>query len=128
MKNFYEILGVPTSATPEEIKKAYRTLALKHHPDRNPGDMKAEEKFKELAGAYEIFSDPEKRREYDDAMTGRAPSGTESRQPFGPGGRAPFESDVESMSMERSCAASAASSGVSSGADPPLARRGPPRA
>ena len=88
MKNYYQVLGVSSSATPEEIKKAYRTLALKHHPDRNPGDKKAEERFKELAGAYEILSDPEKRREYDDALAGRAPSGAGPRGPFGSGGPA----------------------------------------
>jgi molecular chaperone DnaJ len=100
MKNHYKILGVSSSATPEEIKKAYRTLALKHHPDRNPGDKKAEEKFKELAGAYEILSDPEKRREHDDAVAGRTPSGAGPRGPFGPGGRAHAESNVESMSID----------------------------
>ena len=100
MKNYYEILGVSSSATPEEIKKAFRTLALKYHPDRNSGDKKAEEKFKELAGAYEILSNAEKRREYDEAVAGRTPSGTGPRGPFGPGGPAPFESDVESMSID----------------------------
>lgn len=100
MRNYYGILGVSSSATPEEIRKAYRTLALRYHPDRNPGDKKAEEKFKELAGAYEILSDPEKRRDYDDAVAGRAPSGAGSRGPSGPGGPASFESDIESMSIE----------------------------
>jgi len=100
MKNRYEILGISSSATPEEIKKAYRTLALKYHPDRNPGDKKAEEKFKELAAAYEILSDPEKRREYDEAVAGRVPFGAGPRGPFGPGGRAQAESDVESMSID----------------------------
>lgn len=100
MKNHYETLGVQNSATPEEIKKAFRVLALKFHPDRNPGDKKAEEKFKELAGAYEILSDPEKRREYDGAVAGLASAGSEPRGPFRPGGPAPFASDVESMSMD----------------------------
>jgi molecular chaperone DnaJ len=99
MKNYYEILGVPKSATPEEIKKAYRTLALKHHPDRNPGDKTSEEKFKVLAGAYEVLSDPGKRRDYDDA-TSRAPSGKGARRASGPQGTAPFEPDVESMSID----------------------------
>ena len=67
---------------------------------QEPGRPKAEEKFKELAGAYEVFSDPEKRQEYDDAMTGRAPSGTGPRGASGPGGAPPFESDVESMSID----------------------------
>ena len=64
-KDYYEILGVQKSATAEEIKKAYRKLAFKHHPDRNQGDESAEDKFKELAAAYEVLSDPEKRKRYD---------------------------------------------------------------
>jgi len=100
MKNPYQVLGVPTSATPEEIKKAYRALALKFHPDRNPGNKAAEEKFKELAAAYEVLSDPEKRREFDDVAAGRVPSGAGSRRPSGPGGRGPAGPDVEAMSMD----------------------------
>src|SRR4029077_20670756 len=64
-KDYYKILGVSKSATQDEIKKAYRKLALKYHPDRNPGDKKAEEAFKELAEAYEVLSDAEKRPRYD---------------------------------------------------------------
>ncbi|MEX0602267.1 MAG: molecular chaperone DnaJ, partial [Bacteroidota bacterium] len=62
---FYEILGVGRSASPEEIKKAYRKLALQFHPDRNPGNKEAEDKFKEAAEAYEVLGDPEKRQRYD---------------------------------------------------------------
>ncbi len=63
--DFYTVLGVDRSASSEDIKKAYRKLALKYHPDRNPNDKEAEEKFKELSTAYEVLSDPEKRRRYD---------------------------------------------------------------
>jgi len=65
VKDYYKILGVPRNATQEEIKKAYRRLALKYHPDRNKGNKEAEEKFKEINEAYAVLSDPEKRRQYD---------------------------------------------------------------
>jgi molecular chaperone DnaJ len=64
-KDFYEILGVSKSATADEIKKAYRKVAMQYHPDRNPGDKAAEEKFKEAAEAYEILSDADKKAQYD---------------------------------------------------------------
>ncbi len=64
-RDYYEILGVSRTATAEEIKTAYRKLAMKYHPDRNQGDKEAEEKFKEVAEAYEVLSDPEKRQRYD---------------------------------------------------------------
>lgn len=64
-KDFYEILGIGKSASQEEIKKAYRKLAIKYHPDKNPGDKEAEEKFKEISAAFEILKDEEKRQKYD---------------------------------------------------------------
>ncbi len=64
-KDYYKILGVDKSATQDEIKKAYRKLAMKYHPDRNSGNKSAEEKFKEITEANEVLSDPEKRKKYD---------------------------------------------------------------
>ncbi|MGB6648280.1 MAG: DnaJ domain-containing protein, partial [Bacteroidota bacterium] len=64
-RDYYEVMGVPRNANQDDIKKAYRKLALQHHPDRNPGDKQAEEKFKLAAEAYEVLSDPTKRQRYD---------------------------------------------------------------
>ena len=64
-RDYYEVLGVDKNVTPEELKKAYRKLALQYHPDRNPGDKEAEEKFKEAAEAYDVLSNPDKKARYD---------------------------------------------------------------
>ena len=64
-RDYYEVLEVSKSASADEIKKAYRRLALKYHPDRNKGNKEAEERFKEAAEAYAILSDPQKRAQYD---------------------------------------------------------------
>lgn len=65
MSDYYETLGVKRDASPEELKKAFRELSKKYHPDRNPGDKEAEDKFKEINEAYSVLSNPEKRRQYD---------------------------------------------------------------
>jgi molecular chaperone DnaJ len=64
-RDYYETLGVQRSATPDDLKKAFRKLAMQFHPDKNPGDKKAEERFKEINEAYEVLSDPQKRQGYD---------------------------------------------------------------
>ena len=64
-RDYYEVLGVSKSASEDEIKKAYRKIAIKYHPDRNPGSKEAEEKFKEAAEAYDVLHDPQKRQQYD---------------------------------------------------------------
>ena len=83
-RDYYEILGVSKSANEKEIKKAYRKLAIKYHPDKNPGDKSAEEKFKEAAEAYDILSTPEKKQRYD--QFGHAGIGGAGRSGFGGGG------------------------------------------
>jgi len=65
-QDYYAVLGVPASATQDEIKKAYRKLAAKHHPDKNPNDPKAAETFKGISEAYQTLGDAEKRKQYDE--------------------------------------------------------------
>jgi molecular chaperone DnaJ len=85
----YKVLGVSKKASDEEIKKAHRKMVRKYHPDRNPDDPTAEEKFKEVQGAYDTLSDPEKRKEYDSGGPfGQFGGGGQAGGPFGPGGAA----------------------------------------
>ena len=91
-RDYYEVLGVSKTATPDEIKKAYRKLAIKYHPDKNPDDKNAEEKFKEAAEAYEVLSNEEKRQKYDQFGHAMGPQG------FGGGGGGFYSSG--GMSME----------------------------
>lgn len=96
-RDYYEILGVPRSATQAEIKKAFRKLAREHHPDRNPGDTTAEQRFKDVNEANAVLSDPDKRKQYDllgsnweqfqrAGAGARGGAGQAGADPFGPGG------------------------------------------
>ncbi|MBI4179327.1 molecular chaperone DnaJ [bacterium] len=89
-RDYYEILGVPKTAAADEIKKAYRQLALKYHPDKNPGDHSAEEKFKEATEAFQVLSDADKRQKYDQY----------GHQAFGPGGPQVDFSNLEDVFSE----------------------------
>ena len=86
-KSYYDILGVDKNASADEIKKAYKKVAIKYHPDRNPGDKEAEEKFKEAAEAYDVLHDPDKRARYD--QFGK--QGVNGQGGFGGGGFGGFQ-------------------------------------
>src|ERR1700758_2414783 len=108
-KDYYEVLETPRTATEDEIRKAYRTLARKYHPDVNPGDKSAEDRFKEINEAYDVLSDPEKRKRYDE-LGPNWKSGADFTPPpewsgattgfadgFGAGGTADFGDFFESL-------------------------------
>jgi molecular chaperone DnaJ len=94
-RDYYEILGVGRDASSEELKKAYRQLALKYHPDRNPGDKESEEKFKEINEAYSCLCDPDKRAHYDRFGTTEGLGQNAGFNGFGPGG--PFADIFENL-------------------------------
>jgi molecular chaperone DnaJ len=93
--DYYKTLGVDKKATPEEIKKAYRKLARKYHPDRNPDDKQSEARFKEISQAHDVLGDPEKRKQYD---TGAGPFASGAGPGGGFGGFGNFDFDASSMS------------------------------
>ena len=136
-RDYYEVLGVPRDASADAIKKAYRKLARTHHPDVNPGDKKAEARFKEAQEAYDVLSDAEKRSLYDRfgkaGMEGMAASGPRGASPewttrqgpgnaeafdfrdfFGPGGM-PHDEEAGGAASSRSCWAACAAAGPAGG-------------
>jgi molecular chaperone DnaJ len=96
-KDYYQVLGVPADATEAQIKKAYRGLAKKYHPDANPNNDAATERFKEIGEAYGVLSDPEQRKKYDmmRKLGAFAPSGGFRPRPGGPGGPGPRVEDID---------------------------------
>src|SRR3982751_2697628 len=100
-KDYYTVMGVPASATQEEIKKQYRKLAAKHHPDKNQNDPKAAERFKEISEAYQVLGDAEKRKQYDNmrrlgAFGGFGANAGGPRRP----GQAPGAAGAQSFNFE----------------------------
>src|SRR5215210_2900119 len=92
-QDHYKVLGVDRKATADEIKKAYRKLARQYHPDKNPGDAKAEERFKQISQAHDVLGDPDKRKDYDRALAnpfaqaGRGRGGATTQRPRAGRGR-----------------------------------------
>ena len=116
-RDYYEVLGVEKNATADDIKKAYRKKAIQYHPDRNPGDKEAEEKFKEAAEAYDVLSNPDKRARYDQfghaGMSGAAGNGG----PFGGFGGGMSMDDIFSMFGDTSSAGMVVSEGSEDSAE-----------
>src|SRR5260370_2244539 len=96
-RDYYEVLGVPRTASEDDIRKEYRKLARKHHPDVNPSDKSAEEKFKEINEAYEVLSDPDKRKRYDQLGSNWKAGGDFTPPPGGRNGRVDFSGDFGDM-------------------------------
>ncbi len=103
-KDYYSVLGVPASATQDEIKKQYRKLAAKHHPDKNPSDPKAAERFKEISEAYQVLGDADKRKQYDQMRQlgafGGFGGGPQRRGGPQPGAGAPFGGGAQTFRFE----------------------------
>jgi molecular chaperone DnaJ len=97
-KDYYKVLGVDKDASQEDIRKAYRNLAKKHHPDRQGGSKAAEEKFKEISDAYSVLGDPEKRKQYDQLRSAGMRGGSFGGGPGGPGGAEGFEDIFQGFS------------------------------
>jgi molecular chaperone DnaJ len=93
-KDFYKVLGVPKDAKPADIKKAFRKIARENHPDQHPGDKKAEQRFKEASEAHDILSDPDKRKEYDEARSLLGGAGYRFQQRAGAGAQGSGADDI----------------------------------
>ena len=118
-KDYYRLLGVSDTATPKEIKSAYRKLSREYHPDNNPGDAAAEERFKEVSAAYDVVGNDERRKEYDEVRR-LGPAGAGFPGGAGPGGfqfqDAGDLGDLLGGLFGRSAAAAAAAGAVPTGA------------
>jgi molecular chaperone DnaJ len=117
-RDLYSVLGVDKKASPDEIKKAYRKLARQYHPDRNPGDKQAEERFKEVSAAYDVLGDPDKRKEYD---RGGMFAGTGAG---GPGGFGGFDAGSFSDILSNLFGGGGGGGGARTGPRGPRAERG----